>query len=218
MSLDLEQRYASIVGSDTDHVCTGNTAYRSRAVRDVGLFDESLGYGYDNDISYRLRHAGYRLALCRDARSLHRWREGLAGYLRQQYGFGYGRLDVVTKHPDRLSGDTVSRWPMMLHAPATALALVLLAASLVAMAAGVSGAALAIVGTSILAALAVERLAAGVRAARAFRTTVPLVFPVLHLGRDLAWATATVVWLGRRLLGRPPSPSHSMMTRNNSTW
>ncbi len=87
-----------------DHVCTGNTVYRAEALARVGLLDESLGYGYDNDLSYRLGAAGYALAFCRDARSRHRWREGLAGYLTQQYGFGYGRLDVVAAHPDRVGG------------------------------------------------------------------------------------------------------------------
>jgi glycosyltransferase involved in cell wall biosynthesis len=61
MGLDLEQRYAAICGLETDHVCTGNSAYRAEALRRVGLFDEELGYGYDNDISYRLKGAGYRL-------------------------------------------------------------------------------------------------------------------------------------------------------------
>ena len=55
MGLDLEQRYASIADGDTDHVCTGNAAYRVEALHRVGLFDESLGYGYDNDMRDVLR-------------------------------------------------------------------------------------------------------------------------------------------------------------------
>src|SRR5262249_12711772 len=51
MSLDLEHRYWSI-RRESDHVCTGNSAYAADAVRHVGLFDETLGYGYDNDMSY----------------------------------------------------------------------------------------------------------------------------------------------------------------------
>ena len=57
MGLDLEQRYARS-GEHPDHVCTGNTAYRAAALHAVGLFDDSLGYGYDNDLSYRLQAAG----------------------------------------------------------------------------------------------------------------------------------------------------------------
>src|SRR6185295_17162160 len=107
MSFDLEQRYAAIDGPETDHVCTGNAMYRREALHRIGLFDEALGYGYDNDVSYRLRAAGYQLRLCPAARSVHRWREDLAGYLVQQYGFGYGRIDVVAKHPARFGGDLV---------------------------------------------------------------------------------------------------------------
>ncbi|MGQ0732795.1 MAG: glycosyltransferase, partial [Acidobacteriota bacterium] len=95
MGLDLEHRYHRLQGRMVDHVCTGNTAYRASALRAVGGFDEALGYGYDNDVSYRLAEAGYRLVIRRDAKSLHRWRDGWWTYLVQQYGFGYGRLDLV---------------------------------------------------------------------------------------------------------------------------
>ena len=114
MALDLELRYAAL-GSETSHVCTGNAAYRRNALGQVGPFDDALGYGYDNDMSYRLRAAGHRLVFCADARSRHHWREGLSAYCRQQYGFGYGRLDVVARHPARISGDSVSPLGMMLH-------------------------------------------------------------------------------------------------------
>src|SRR5690349_13364394 len=77
MSIDLEQRYLALPHGDTDHVCTGNTVYRASALHWIGLFDETLGYGYDNDVSYRLQEAGYRLRIERTAQSLHRWREGL---------------------------------------------------------------------------------------------------------------------------------------------
>lgn len=216
MNLDLEQRYAAIDGADTDHACTGNSAYRAEGLRRVGLFDETFGYAYDNDISYRLRAAGYRLTFCRAAHSVHRWREGFAGYLLQQYGFGYGRIDLVAKHPERAAGDSVSPTGMMLHPLVTAVA-----------AAGVVGAALAVLAhgpwrpfalgaATLLAALALERLVAGIAAARRFRTLTPLVFPLLHLGRDLAWVAAIVMWSVRRVCGRPSMPSHSMRSRARS--
>jgi hypothetical protein len=213
MSLDLEQRYAAIAGEDTGHVCTGNTAYRAAALDAVGLFDETLGYGYDNDISYRLHDAGYRLALCRDARSTHRWREGFAGYLRQQYGFGYGRLDLVAKHPRRLLGDSVSPAAMMLHPMLAAAALSALAIAALTAAAGGQGRSIAVSGVSLLAVLALERFVAGVSAARRFRTLTPLVFPLLHLGRDFVWVAAMIVWTLRRVAGRRSNPEHSMQPR-----
>lgn len=214
MSLDLEQRYAAIEGRETDHVCTGNAAYRADALHRVGLFDETFGYGYDNDMSYRLRAAGYRLVLSREAPSVHRWREGIAGYIGQQYGFGYGRLDIVAKHPARVGGDAVSPAGMMAHPLLMSLVVAGLVGAVVTAAAGgpwqplAAGAAILIVG------LAIERLIAGVRAARRFGAWTPLLFPLLHLGRDLAWVAAVVMWSARRVVGRPSMPAHSMRPRD----
>jgi len=220
MSLDLEQRYAAIDGPETGHVCTGNAAYRATALHQVGLFDESFGYGYDNDMSYRLRAAGYRLRFCRDARSVHRWREGLSGYLTQQYGFGYGRIDLVAKHPAHVTGDSVSRGGMMSHPIVMAIALAGLTASGILTGTGTAptlAEALTTASVALVGLLALERLAAGVVAARRFRDATPLVFPLLHLGRDAAWVAAIAVWTLRRLLRRPSNPSHSMRPRERTT-
>ena len=67
-------------------------------------------------MSYRLIAAGHRLVIRREAASVHRWRDGLAGYLTQQYGFGYGRLDLVARHRDA-SAATPSRRAMMMAHP-----------------------------------------------------------------------------------------------------
>jgi hypothetical protein len=69
----------------------------------------------------------------------------------------------------------------------------------------------------VLAGLFTERLDAGVRAARQFRTATPLAFPWLHLARDAAWIAAIFVWVMRRVAQRPPQPAHSMDPRPDST-
>jgi len=211
MGRDLEERYAALDSEgDTGHVCTGNVVYRAAALRQVGGFDESLGYGYDNDLSYRLRASGFRLRYVPAAHSTHRWREGLAGYLRQQYGFGYGRLDLVAKHRGRLTGDSVSPAMMMAHPVFTALALALMAGSIVLPA---FASATAASGGLLLLGLAAERAWVGARAARRVGDWVPLLFPVVHLVRDLAWVAAIVVWLIRRVAGARSHPRHSMRPR-----
>ncbi|HVH25121.1 MAG TPA: glycosyltransferase [Vicinamibacterales bacterium] len=215
MGYDLEQRYAAIDGTETTHACTGNSAYRADALRRVGLFDEDFGYGYDNDLSYRLRAAGYRLVLSRDAQSVHRWREGLLGYLVQQYGFGYGRIDLVAKHPERFAGDSVSPVGMMSHPLLMGLAMLSLSAALGAYALGASWQPFALSSATLVSGLVLERLAAGVSAARRFRDPTPLVFPLLHLGRDLAWVTAMTFWVARRLTGRRSKPRDSMRPRTH---
>ena len=205
MNRDLEERYAAL-GSETDHVCTGNVAYRLSALQAIGLFDESLGYGYDNDVSYRLKASGYRLLICREARSLHRWRDDVAGYFRQQYGFGYGRIDLVAKYPHRAGGDAVSPTLMMLHP-------LILAAALLAVIAGFP-----VFGLLMIAALLAERAVVGIRAARRFEDLTPLWFPVVHLVRDLAWVCAITMWMARHLLGTGSKPAHSMRQRPVPTF
>jgi hypothetical protein len=213
MGLDLEQRYQAIDGAATTHVCTGNAAYRAGALRAVGLFDETFGYGYDNDLSYRLRAAGYRLLLCRGARSVHRWREGWLGYLGQQYGFGYGRIDLVAKHPGRIAGDSVSPPGMMSHPLLMTLAIANLLIALAAALAHGPWRPFAMAAATLVTGLALERLAAGISAARRFRTATPLIFPVLHLARDVAWSAAIAMWAARRIVRCRPHPAHSMRPR-----
>jgi GT2 family glycosyltransferase len=210
MGLDLEERYGRLSGRFVDHVCTGNTAYRVEAILQVGLFDESFGYGYDNDMSYRLVPAGYRLAFCKEARSVHRWRESGVTYLKQQYGVGFGRLDLVAKHRRRVRGDNVSGLTMILHAPLMLAAL--LAASAAALFAVTSGPArpMVLLAAAVIVLLAAERTIVGLLAWRRFRDPAGLWFAPLHLLRDVAWAAAIVGWTAKRILGRPRRPSDSM--------
>ena len=210
MGLDLEHRYSRIQGTFVDHVCTGNSAYRRAALEKVGLFDETLGYGYDNDMSYRLLAAGYRLVFCRDARSIHRWRNELSSYLVQQYGVGYGRLDVVWKHRRRVGGDDVSGPLMILHAPAMLGALTSFAAAGVLGLTGGRWRPAMALGVGLLALIGGERLVAGAHAAIRFRAPAALAFAPVHLLRDAAWVAAIVSWSIRRARRRPSRPSDSM--------
>ncbi|MBP7570939.1 MAG: glycosyltransferase, partial [Acidobacteria bacterium] len=211
MGLDLANRYDEMGGPATSHVCTGNSAYRVDALRQVGLFfDESFGYGADNDMSYRLAGAGYALRFCPEAKAVHHWKESLRGYLRQQYGLGYGRLDLLAKHPRRAGGDSVSPAAMMAHGPLMLAALCLALAWLASLAVGRTVALAGWVALVIVAGLALERLVAGIRAAWRHKDAAGLWFAPFHLARDVAWAFAIVAWAFRRLLGRTPRPEHSM--------
>jgi len=210
---DLEHRYSRIHGCLVDHVCTGNTAYRARALHHVGLLDERLGYGYDNDLSYRLQKAGYRLAFCRAAISVHMWREGVCGYLRQQFGVGYGRLDVIARHPRRVTGDDVSGAMMILHAPAMLLALTAIAVAAGLAFAGGAWTPWLLAAAAITALLLAERSGAGVQAWQRTGDRSALAFGVTHLVRDIAWSAAIVAWFGRGILRRERDPAHSMVAR-----
>ena len=65
--------------------------------------------------------------------------------------------------------------------------------------------------------LAVERTNAGLGALRRYGDRAALLFPVLHLARDLAWVAAGCVWAGRRLIGVPAIPGNSMIPRSPSS-
>jgi hypothetical protein len=135
----------------------------------------------------------------------------LWGYLRQQYGVGYGRLDLVWKHPRRATGDTVSPASMMAHAPVMLLSICCGVLWLAAVSLGRQAAVAGWIGLALAGVLGVERLVAGIRAAVRHRDVAGLFFPPVHLLRDVAWALAIVAWSGRRLLGHRPRPDHSMM-------
>jgi glycosyltransferase involved in cell wall biosynthesis len=216
MAIDLEERYVAILDADTDHVCTGNTVYRASALHLIGLFDETLGYGYDNDVSYRLHEAGYRLRIHPEAQSVHRWREGFTGYLRQQYGFGYGRVDLVNKHPWRFIGDRVSPPSMMWHPLILAGALMLILTGGLLAPFAANWRSCVVSGVMFLALLFLERFAVGVRAYLRVGDPASLLFPVLHLARDVVWVGAIGIWLWRCVTGHPSLPSHSMRARAHS--
>jgi GT2 family glycosyltransferase len=211
-ALDLAQRYGRIAHG-TDHVCTGNTAYRRSALIAAGLLDEALGYGYDNDLSYRLSSAGYGLVICPGARSLHHWRASIRGYLWQQYGFGYGRLDVLARHPRRAAGDAVSPTLMMAHPVVLAVSLALAAAAALMQLTGGPWRATSLIALVLAGALVIERAWAGASALRRHGDWAALAFPVVHLARDAAWVAAMVTWSIRRALGRGGHPAHSMTPR-----
>jgi glycosyltransferase involved in cell wall biosynthesis len=210
MGRDLEQRYRRIRSDEVDHVCTGNTAYRASALHQVGLLDETLGYGSDNDLSYRLTAAGHRLVFCREAVSLHRWREDVTGYVRQQYGVGYGRLDLLARHPHRVGGDDVSGALMMAHGPLTFLAIAGLVASAAAALSGAPWRLIALGSIGLLLLLFAERTLAGVAAWRRSGDKSTLAFGAAHFLRDAAWAAAIVVWTIRYLRHGASSPANSM--------
>ena len=124
MGLDLEQRYAAIGDATTDHVCTGNSAYRAdgaaprRAVRRVAR----LRLRQRHELSAAGRRLPAGVLSARRAASTGGATD-CGGYLVQQYGFGYGRIDLVAKHPRRFAGDSVSPAAMMVHPLLMALAL-----------------------------------------------------------------------------------------------
>lgn len=207
---DLGLRWAALKGDESDHVCTGNTIYRSEALRAVGGLDENFGYGYDNDLSYRLREAGWTLKISKEARSFHRRTDTPASALRRQYGLGLGRLDLVAKHPKKLLGDRVSGPGMILQLPLTAAVLLsFLLCFLPSVARGPwrHPCAMPLVLSAILLG---DRALFACRAYRVGRDPAAFLLLPFHLLRNVVWLWALIQWLIRRIFRIPSRPWHSM--------
>ena len=210
---DLGLRWATLKGHESDHVCTGNTLYRTEALRAVGGLDENFGYGYDNDLSYRLREAGWTLKISQAARSSHRRQDSLASALFRQYGLGMGRLDLVAKYPGKWLGDRVSGPGMILQLPMTAAVIL---STLLWILLPTAGARWRLPGTLplILSALLLgDRALFALRAFRRSRDPAAFLLLPFHLLRNLAWLAALFSWSIRSLFRIPSRPWHSMTRR-----
>jgi cellulose synthase/poly-beta-1,6-N-acetylglucosamine synthase-like glycosyltransferase len=78
---------------------SNNAAYRSEVFWSVEGFDESfpMAAGEDLDLGFRIVERGYRQILRDSARIWHHHRTTVRGYLRQQYRYGQGTLDILAK-------------------------------------------------------------------------------------------------------------------------
>jgi cellulose synthase/poly-beta-1,6-N-acetylglucosamine synthase-like glycosyltransferase len=203
MGYDVEARYDSIGSKCVTQVCTGDTAYRRSALDKVGLFDPSFKYGYDNDMSYRLQEAGYKLVFRKDALCDHYWKEDLKGYLRQQYNSAYGRLQLVKKHTERVTGDSVSGLRMILQVPMTLLFLLFLVsgAVLTLAFAPYRGKYILLASLGIFGAIFIDRVAFAVGVFKKQKDPASLLLPFVHLLRNAVWSWAFLVWVLRGKMG-----------------
>jgi glycosyltransferase involved in cell wall biosynthesis len=95
-------------------------AYRRDVFDRVGRFAEDIDRGEDDEFNYRLRQHGGRILLTPSIGSVYYARESLGGLLRQYWGYGIAKANVLQRHPGRL------RWR---HLVPSALVLTLIAGS-----------------------------------------------------------------------------------------
>ncbi len=195
MGYDVEKRYDDIKGKYVTQVCTGDTAYRRTALDKTGLFDPAFVYGYDNDMSYRLQKAGYKLIFKREALCDHYWKADLFAYLRQQYRSAYGRMQLIRKHKDKISGDSVSGLRMILQVPLLLMVLSLAGAGILLTAIGSSGWLLFVSAAVVFALLVLDRSAFAIGIMRKQRDPRVLLLPFVHLLRNGVWCLALVRWM-----------------------
>lgn len=127
---NVEYRQSKIKGEFVDHLSTTNVIYRKSVLDKVGLFDPEFRYGQDNEISYRIIAAGYKLVLSKKTFCLHFWPESFISFIKQRSHGAWARLMLIKKHPKRLTGDKVSSLRYFLELPLGLTFLLLLVAIL----------------------------------------------------------------------------------------
>ncbi len=114
---NVEYRQSKIKGEFIDHLSTTNVIYRKPILDKIGLFDPKFRYGQDNEVSYRILVAGYKLILSKKTFCLHFWPESFMGFMKQRMHGALARAMLIKKYPKRLTGDKVSSLRYFLELP-----------------------------------------------------------------------------------------------------
>jgi GT2 family glycosyltransferase len=106
---------------EAEHVPGCNMAFRKSALAEIGGFDERFwAAGDDVDVCWRLQEAGKTLGFSAGAVVMHRRRDSVRRYLKQQYGYGKAEALLERKWPARYNRAGASRWSGRIYEPPTA--------------------------------------------------------------------------------------------------
>lgn len=96
-----------------------NFAVRKEVFSDVGGFNTGYRYasGEDNDLSYQILNAGYKIYFEKDALVDHHHTERLDKYLREQARHGFWRVKMYRRHPQMSRGDDYTFWKDIIEIP-----------------------------------------------------------------------------------------------------
>jgi glycosyltransferase involved in cell wall biosynthesis len=107
VQLEYEDRYRRMRGRRSiDFVDTYSAGYRRPVFEAVHGFDESLRIDEDQELSFRISEAGYRLTFAPDAQVYHIHDESIGEYVRRKFHIGYWKTRVLRAHPDKLIRDS----------------------------------------------------------------------------------------------------------------
>jgi len=99
-----------------EHVPGCNMAYRRADLRAVGGFRPAYtAAGDDVDVCWKLLDAGREIAFAAAAQVRHHRRDTVAGYLRQQRGYGRAERMLAGAHPHRCNRLGQARWSGVIY-------------------------------------------------------------------------------------------------------
>jgi GT2 family glycosyltransferase len=103
---------------EAEHVPGCNMAFRKSALEEIGGFDERFRTaGDDVDVCWRLQESGRTLGFSAGAVVMHRRRDSVRRYLKQQYGYGKAEALLERKWPSRYNRAGSSRWSGRIYEP-----------------------------------------------------------------------------------------------------
>ena len=96
-----------------------NFCARRKVLEAVGGFDTDYRWasGEDNDLSYRIRNAGFKIYFETSALVAHRHPQRVATYLREQFRHGFWRAKMYRDHPRMSTGDDYTFWKDIVEPP-----------------------------------------------------------------------------------------------------
>ena len=85
------------------HIPTLNIMYRKKALEQESGFDENfLRVCEDPELNFRLTEAGGEILFKHDASVIHKMRPTLKSWFRNVELYGFGRIEILKKHPSHL--------------------------------------------------------------------------------------------------------------------
>jgi len=96
-----------------------NFCIRKKIFQEVGGFNEQYGSasGEDNDLSYKILKAGYKIYFEKGSRVKHHHTAQIGKYLREQFNHGFWRVRMYLDHPDMMKGDDYTFWKDIVEPP-----------------------------------------------------------------------------------------------------
>lgn len=96
-----------------------NFAVRKKLFDEVGGFNAAYrnASGEDNDLSYKIIQAGYKIYFNKNVQVDHFHTTRLIKYLKEQYRHGYWRAQMYKDHPMMMRGDDYTFWKDIIEIP-----------------------------------------------------------------------------------------------------